>query len=640
MFEGVVALVDALDGEETEEEEEYEEEEEEEEEQDQDSESHQRGDKQQGVWSSSFHAYPLVSSPMVVDIDGVMVATHEAPQHRMAHEEEERHSRINSNGQNTQRRRDRKKKLRTANNNRLHDTENQGDYGSKDRELYGGSFNDKDENNNIIHGDARDYSTASRATLVVQHTFTQEMLREKERMLEALKSENQSLLQEQNQRRREAEFFKSAAIQARDDLLRVESELRVSMERCDRLEHDLEAHQQLSNRLLEQKEKEKLQALNATASAAERRKRRTGNSAGEEEGGEGRGEKSSLENAGMGTDEEVEEGSTTREENFGNAVTLQVKALKEELALTVAASSKRETDLLHQLQAKERNVASLQQEITHLRDANRRVTMEKDELRIAVETVEESLKGELAAHQETHATLRALREERAAQSPSGPVASHGVRSDAGDKVQLQEGTAWRESSPSPIPPQVAQLTRRVHELEASVAAAKHDAAEWKESYDQLARRQASTTVSAGSAYGMASVGAGSGGVLGLGGVDDRAVRALFATPATSASSQCKGAVKRSRRMTQLARKGRPARFAVATLNIIDDLFLDILNAIVNHLPFRILCTYYLLMLHLYIVLSLRVAVPYGFHRHTQGFNSSPNITGPVNSSLLSDSISS
>eukprot|EP00796_Vickermania_ingenoplastis_P010060 gene10060-7030_t len=368
------------------------------------------------------------------------------------------------------------------------------------------------------------------AVLVSQQKLTRELLKEKDLQLTALKEESEKLLQERDKHLRETEYFKRAANQARDELLRLESEFRVCADRCGVLERDMAAHKQLSRRLLEEKDFELREAKRAAEARME--------------------------------GDRPESGGEVQDER--DAVLENLRLEKERI---VAQASAREEELTNALDAKGREVLSLQQEMVNLRDAQRRLAMESDELRIAIETAEESLKGEVLAHSETTAMLRAVREEKAQLMASQHASVSSASSPATNSKEEEDS---RESSLH-----VQQLSRRVVDLEASLSAARHDAEEWKESYERLARR------------GPDSFSAPAG-------MDDRTMRALFATPSTAES---KGTLRRSRRLTQLARKGRPARAAVAMVSSVDDLFIDVLNSLAVRTPLRLMATYYLCFVH-------------------------------------------
>lgn len=438
------------------------------------------------------------------------------------------------------------------------------------------SVGDQAEHDAAMGGGGR--QTSRSAARLAHQKFTQELLREKETLIESLQSKMEELSRDRERRVREAEYFKSTAIQARDESLRVDSELRLRTEQYAALSAEMAAHQQLSKRLLDERDKELKQHI---AVIAELQK-----------------EKNDTISSGVhGDPESVPEPRKSRPEQ-------EEKKIHEEDHKSVVEA----TDALETLQStlveRTREISSLQQEVRHLRDVQRRLAIEKDELKVGLEAAEESLKGELQAHAETKASLRLLRSEKSewllksaptktrTNATSHPETANPSAYSSGGVGNAESGGS---SAQSLLPAQFHQLSHRVMELESSLEAARHDAREWKSSYERLVRQ----TESAESREKLSFFS------------EDKATRALFATPNVVSAAESKGSLKRSRRLTQLARRGRTGRWTVAFLSSVDDFFLDATQFLVFNTPLRIIVTYYFIALHLLFLITLSRSTPAG-----------------------------
>lgn len=371
--------------------------------------------------------------------------------------------------------------------------------------------------------------------------WMRELLEEKDSVIAALKAENDVHQRELETQRRECEYYRSAAAQTRDGHVQYDAELRRAAERYTTLDHEFQVHKQLSQRLLEERGEEvrrlSSQLREATASPAAA---------------------ASSNPASSGEAPPKWEAKARRREKELKSALLQaqtaVKALEEEKA---------------------RSLAVTQNELAALHSEQQQWQQVNDQLRRQCAETEESLKGEVLAHSETTAALKHVQSQLAREELFSRRSALGGGDEAGPDPPFE--------SPVESVVQLQQLSGRVLELESSLAAALHDAVEWKESYERLAERS----------------GEGSGGL------SERFTTRVMVGPSQGSSGGSKGQLRNSRRLTQLARRGRPVRAAVATLSFVDDISFDFLELLARSTVLRLFFTYYVIGVHFLLVWAMR-----------------------------------
>lgn len=401
-------------------------------------------------------------------------------------------------------------------------------------------------------------------------------LEETEALATSLSEQSRSVLDESVKWQREATYYTDIATNARDQLVRRESEVRVLQLRQEDLEKELAEYKNSSRCLLEEKERE----------VEKLRKQQQ-----HDRGG-------------------------------GSVATLSPSAT----SLTSVEDQQKISELTNQLNKLETQVALDENEKIELRRereiAKRELVQQQaqyaqqvhvvDSLRLELHALQESLEGEVVAHRESRSIIRKLRDDLKVAPPWDPAGSTSAAT-ASDSATIHATTQALELTRLRETLQESQqrhqmLSYQLMERQTTLEARTRDAADWKARYDMLAQRTGDEEIAVAAGYGILS--ATPPGRNGAAPVSERfggdplvdAKTARIPMLGKVAAGSGVEELRRTVVIGRLARKGRGGRLLVGALVSLDNAALRVIGVLRGQALVRMVAVLYVIFLQLWVVL--------------------------------------